>query len=502
MSSLSISEFLRKASRSEPITPPTRVNGFQPGDLPGAYITYQDGYYSVDDSKYGSVGSIHLRPRSTGVNPWSMIGTGVLLENFNYYGGYKTDIAITSGASGNFVLVGQFSGARVIRDYYGNRTFDYWQNVDIHLEFVVAGTGGGGSQILVSTPYGVYQRPTTGSLDIGDITVQGGTKKSVQWSGAALPMRATSTGWTVYITSTTALGSYAIESVTATAGGVDYPVPSYAPIEIIAGSSTPVTPEPEPEPEPVPVPVIVDVWGVKKSTVETVSLGDADGNVQWTSSTTTEATGESRTEAEILPGSTITDALPVPKVFRPIETKQIKRSVEVADQSSVDLYGRREKRVRFSGVDSWGALQQFGEYSLVDAARCVEGILTIPGNPLIRAGDTANYNGHEWTVERATHSFADWTTLLTVRRIPTAQEIGGMFVRGSDSVEKTIVRIIKDAAGRVDNAVEGIITARIDSQRYMVRVVGREEEIEVLADYAIFGDLLVGSSVLIGRGTK
>jgi len=76
-----------------------------------------------------------------------------------------------------------------------------------------------------------------------------------------------------------------------------------------------------------------------------------------------------------------------------------------------------------------------------------------------------------------------------------------MFVRGSDSVEKTIVRIIRDAAGRVDNAVEGIITARIDSQRYLVRVMGREEEIEVLADYAIFGDLLVGSSVLIGRGT-
>jgi len=54
----------------------------------------------------------------------------------------------------------------------------------------------------------------------------------------------------------------------------------------------------------------------------------------------------------------------------------------------------------------------------------------------------------------------------------------------------------------VDNAVEGIITARIDSQRYLVRVMGREEEIEVMADYAIFGDLLVGSSVLIGRGTK
>ena len=49
--------------------------------------------------------------------------------------------------------------------------------------------------------------------------------------------------------------------------------------------------------------------------------------------------------------------------------------------------------------------------------------------------------------------------------------------------------------------MEGVVTQQIDSQRYLVRIVGQEEELEVMADRALFGDLLVGSSVLIGRGT-
>lgn len=502
MSSLSITDFLYKASKSIPIIPPARVSGFQPGDLPGSYITYKDGYYKVDDPQYGAVGSVHLRPRSVGTNPWSIVGSGVLLENFNYYNSYKTDIAITSGAAGTYTLVGQFAGARVIRDYYGNRTFDYWQNIDIHMEFVVNGETPGSGNIWVTAPFGVFQRPSSGSIDIGDIVVSGAKAKSIQWAGKAISTRVTSTGWTLFITASSTLGTYTIVSVTATLNGVDHKVPVQNAIEIMKGSSIPDPDDPADPVDPVPVPVIVDVWGVKKSVVDTVSLGDADGIVQWTSTTHTEATGESSTEGEILPKASITDLLPTPKTFRPIEAKQIKRSVEIVDQASVDQFGRRERRVAFSGVDSWGALQQFGEGALIDAARCVEGILEIPGNPLIRAGDNVHYANSDWIVENATHTLDTWITRLTLRRIPTSQEIGGMFIRATNSVEKTIVRIVRNASDRVNNAIEGVITARIDSQRYKVRVLGQDEEIEVIADPAIFNNLLVGTSVLVGRRTK
>lgn len=500
--SLSISDFIRKSERGEPITPPTRVNGFQPGDLPGSFKTYEGGYYAVDDSKYGAIGSIHLRPKTLGASPWSTIGSGVFLENYQALNRYKVDIVISSGASGHCVLRGEFVGERVVRDHKGNRTFGETVYVDVSMEFLVGGVSGSGEPtIYVTAPYGVYQRPVSGSFDIGPIAITGGTGKSVKWTGAALPLKKTGVGWMVYCTSTTPLGRYWIESVTVTAGGKDYVVAQSSVIELIKGTSIPEPPLPPPEPEPVPVPVIVDVWGAKKSTTETVALGDEDGVVQWASTTTVEADGESRTEAEILPGRALTGYLPVPKTFRPIRNHQIKRSVEMADEASVGKFGRREKRIKFTGVDSWGALQQFGEYSLREAARCVEGTIVVSGNPFIRSGDTVSYDGHEWLVERATHNLGDWTTTLTARRILTGFEVGGIFVRASESVEKTIVRIIKDATGRVNNAVEGVIVRRIDSQRYLVRVVGREEEIEVVADYSIFGDLLVGSSVLIGRGT-
>lgn len=77
-----------------------------------------------------------------------------------------------------------------------------------------------------------------------------------------------------------------------------------------------------------------------------------------------------------------------------------------------------------------------------------------------------------------------------------------MFIRATNSVEKTIVRIVRNASDRVNNAIEGVITARIDSQRYKVRMLGQDEEIEVIADPAIFNNLLVGTSVLVGRRTK
>lgn len=512
--SLSISDFIKKATKNEPITPPTRVNSFEPGNFPGKYRTYEGGYYAVDDPKYGGVGTIHLRPKSLGANPWSVIGSGVFLENFKGTNRYKIDLVISSAANGYCVLRGEFIGEEVIREQ-GRLAFGPAFNVDLSLEFLVGSsstppgptpgpgpTPSPGNEISVSVPEGSYQRPSSGTRDIAPITVSGGTGKAVNWSGTSLPLKKSGAGWMVQCSSTTPLGQYRIASVTVTAGGKDYVVSTPATIDIVSCSSTPPPAPPPPSPPPpVPVPVIIDVWGAVQSTSDTIVLGDEDGIVQWASITTVDANGESCTEAEILPNKTITGYLPVPKVFRPIQGKQIKRSVEIADAGAIERFGRREKRVRFSGVDSWGALQQYGEHALKDAARCVEGAITIPGNPYVRSGDAILYDGHEWLVERAVHNLEEWTTSLTVRRTLTKKEIGGVFVRASESPEKTIIRIIKDATNRVDNAVEGVVTQQIDSQRYLVRIVGQEEELEVMADRALFGDLLVGSSVLIGRGT-
>ena len=279
----------------------------------------------------------------------------------------------------------------------------------------------------------------------------------------------------------------------------------YAPgeIEITSATGTPEDPyvpptDPYvPEPPAPPSPPMIQT-----STVETTALGDADGNVEWVVVATTEADGTGKIEAEALPRRMISDYLPAPKIFRPIQQKSLKRSMTVEDKTSIEALGEQEKRVRFAGVDSWGALQQYAEAALKDAARCVRGKATIPCNPLLRSGDTVNYSGHEWYVERANHNFSDWTTSITMRRVPSGAEIAGVFFSSPGNAESAIVRVVKDATGRVNNAVEATVLQKLDARTYTVKVQNSDEIVTVKSDHVIFGDLIAGRTILIGRGTK
>jgi len=174
----------------------------------------------------------------------------------------------------------------------------------------------------------------------------------------------------------------------------------------------------------------------------------------------------------------------------------------VEDKASIETLGEQEKRVRFAGVDSWGALQQYAEAALTGAARCVRGMATIPCNPLLRSGDTVNYNGYEWYVERAQHNFSDWTSHLTMRRVPSGAEIAGVFFSSPGNAESAIVRVVKDATGRVNNAVEATVLQKLDARTYTVKVQNSDEIVTVKSDHVIFGDLIAGRTILIGRGTK
>lgn len=533
MSSLSPSSFMTKVRNGEVIIPPVDVKGFEPGHLPG-YTTFESGTYKIDDPKYGAVGSKHLRPRVLGANPWKLsMGTGVLLENYNP-DRYKINIGITTGASGHVVISGEWSCATVIRDNKGNRVFGNWVNLDTRIEFDV---GGGtptppptdpAAPFSVDAPRGEFVRPVYGGnkVKIGYMTMSPTITGATSIVSPANPgIERTKTGtnqWTVYITSGALLGKFKV-GVKAKVNGKDVAILADADcdggcgcsgkcgIEIISAGSLPVDPPKPPDypdiplpppPSPPSEPDPEDEIVLLKSSTETTVLGDADGNVEWSVIATTDENGEGRIEGEALPRRMVTDYLPAPKIFRPVQRRSIKRSFTVEDTASIEALGEQEKRVRFAGVDSWGAIQQYAEAALIDAARCVRGTASIPCNPLLRAGDIVLYREHEWHVEHAQHNLAEWTTNLTMRRVPAGTEIAGVFFSSPGNAETAIVRVVKDATGRVNNAVEGTIVQQVDARTYLVKVRNSDEIVAVRSDHVIFGDLIVGGTILIGRGTK
>jgi len=509
---LTPSKFISKVRAGETIVPPITVRGFGPGDIPGGYRAYEGGSYAIDDDKYGAVGSKHLRPRTLGANPWSIaIGGGVLLENYNPVG-YKTDIVITKSANGHIVLRGEWAQATVIRDNRGNRTFGQWQNVDTRVEFDVSNTSPEPPPVdptkpfTVTAPSGVFARPESGSIFLGQIRAvpfPGGASLVVEPSITTFGAVRLSDRWNLYCGTNTPLGRFrvGIRGQLSTGGSATV----YAPceIEITSATGTPEDPYVPPTDPYVPEPPAPpSPPTIQKSSVETTALGDADGKVEWVVVSTTEADGVGRIEAEALPRRMISDYLPAPKIFRPVQQKSLKRSLTVEDAASIEALGEQEKRVRFAGVDSWGALQQYAESALKDAARCVRGMATIPCNPLLRSGDTVNYSGHEWYVERAQHNFSDWTSHLTMRRVPSGAEIAGVFFSSPGSAESAIVRVVKDATKRVNNAVEATVLQKLDARTYTVKVQNSDEVVTVKSDHVIFGDLIAGRTILIGRGTK
>lgn len=513
---LTPSQFISKARAGEPMIPPITVRGFGPGDIPGGYKAFEGGSYKIDDPKYGAVGTKHLRPRVLGSNPWSIaMGGGVLLENYNPVG-YKTDIVITKSANGHVVIRGEWSQAITILDNRGNKTFGQWTQVDTRIEFDVSNTDpepppvDPAKPFTVTAPSGVFSRPESGTLSIGEMTMAPYINYSTAVVTPSNPgLRTVSAGqeWRLSIWDTANLGKFQV-GVKALVKGSYATIYADGEIEITETQGEPVDPPKPPEPPitpyppPPPPPEEVEELVLQMSTVETTALGDADGNVEWVVVATTEADGVGRIEAEALPRRMISDYLPAPKIFRPVQQKSLKRSMTVEDKASIEALGEQEKRVRFAGIDSWGALQQYAESALKDAARCVRGMATIPCNPLLRSGDTINYSGHEWYVERAQHNFSDWTTHITMRRVPSGSEIAGVFFSSPGNAESAIVRVVKDATRRVNNAVEATVLQKLDARTYTVKVQNSDEIVTVKSDHVIFGDLIAGRTILIGRGTK
>ncbi|NCA74443.1 MAG: hypothetical protein EOM93_06345 [Gammaproteobacteria bacterium] len=514
---LTPSQFISKVRAGEAIVPPVTVKGFGPGDIPGGYKAYESGSYAVNDSKYGAVGTKHLRPRTTGANPWNIaMGGGVLLENYNPVG-YKTDVVITKSANGHVVISGAWSQATTILDSRGNKTFGQWSQVDTRIEFDVSNTDSEDPPVdpakpfTVTAPSGVFARPESGTLALGTMSMS----PYIAYASAVVTpsntgLRVISSGtnnWSVSVKDTANLGKYQV-GVKALVKGSSVTVYADGEIEITATGGTPEDPDDPidypitPDPPTPDVPEEPEELVLQKSSVETTALGDSDGNVEWVVVATTEADGTGSIEAEALPRRMISDYLPAPKIFRPVQRKSLKRSMTVEDAQSVNELGIQEKRVQFAGVDSWGALQQYAESALTDAARCVRGMATIPCNPLLRSGDTVNYDDSEWYVERAQHNFSDWTSHLTMRRVPTGAEISGVFFSSPGSAESAIVRVVKDATGRVNNAVEATVLQKLDARTYTVKVQNSDEIVTVKSDHVIFGDLIAGRTILIGRGTK
>lgn len=516
MSTLTPSQFMSKVRAGEVIVPPVTVRGFGPGDIPGGYRAYEGGSYAINDPKYGAVGTKHLRPRTVGANPWSIpIGGGVLLENYNPVG-YKTDIVITKSANGHIAIRGEWSQAITILDNRGNKTFGQWTQVDTRIEFDVSNTDPEDPPVdpakpfTVTAPSGIFARPESGSLSIGEMTMAPWINYAsavVTPSNTGLLHGSAGKKWSVSIKDTAKLGKFKI-GVKALVKGSYVTIYADGEIEITQTGGTPEDPDDPidypitPDPPTPEVPEEPEELVLQMSTVETTALGDEDGNVEWVVVSTTEADGTGKIEAEALPRRMISDYLPAPKIFRPVQQKSLKRSMTVEDTQSIEELGEQEKRVRFAGVDSWGALQQYAESALRDAARCVRGTATIPCNPLMRSGDTVNYNGAEWYVERAQHNFSDWTTHLTMRRVPAGAEIAGVFFTSPGSEESAIVRVVKDATGRVNNAVEATVLQKLDARTYTVKVQNSDEILTVKSDHVLFGDLIAGRTILIGRGTK
>jgi len=515
MSTMTPSAFISKIRAGEAIVPPVTVKAFGPGDIPGGYKAFDGGTYTINDPKYGPVGTKHLRPRVTGSNPWSIaIGGGVLLENYNPVG-YKTDIVITKSASGHVVVRGEWSMATTILDKRGNKTFGQWSNFDGRIEFdVSAGTPeptptNPATPFAVTGPSGIFPRPERSAI-IGvlrqSIPYQNTTVVfSPSNPGCGIAGRSDG-GRDISIGPSTRLGKFRI-GIQGLASGQYVTVYAAGEMEITATEGAPEDPVVPPDYPYVPDPVLPEVPSVpslvlQKSTVETTALGDEDGNVEWVVVATTEADGTGSVEAEALPRRMISDYLPAPKIFRPVQRRSLKRSLTVEDAQSVEELGEREKRVRFAGIDSWGALQQYAESVLKDAARCVRGMATISCNPMMRSGDTVNYNGHEWYVERAQHNFSDWTTHVTMRRVPLGAEIAGVFFSSPGNAESAIVRVVKDATKRVNNAVEATVLQKLDARTYTVKIQNSDEIVTVKSDHVLFGDLIAGRTILIGRGTK
>lgn len=514
---LTPSQFISKARAGEALVPPVTVRGFGPGDIPGGHKAFEGGTYAINDPKYGNVGTKHLRPRTSGVNPWSItMGGGVLLENYNPVG-YKTDIVITRSANGHVVIRGEWMMATVILDSRGNKTFGQWSGYDTRIEFDVSTTTpepppvDPAKPFTVTAPSGVFARPESGSLSIGNV------KSSVKQQSAMFVVSPSNPGfgvassgfdtWRLSIGPSTKLGKYKVGAKLLFSGQY---VTVYADgeIEITQTGGTPEDPDDPidypitPDPPTPEVPEEPEELVLQMSTVETTALGDTDGNVEWVVVSTTEADGTGSVEAEALPRRMISDYLPAPKIFRPVQRRSLKRSMTVEDAQSVEELGAQEKRVRFAGVDSWGALQQYAESALRDAARCVRGMATIPCNPMMRSGDIVNYNSHEWHVERAQHNFSDWTTHVTMRRVPSGAEIAGVFFSSPGNAESAIVRVVKDATGRVNNAVEATVLQKLDARTYTVKIQNSDEIVTVKSDHVLFGDLIAGRTILIGRGTK
>jgi hypothetical protein len=202
------------------------------------------------------------------------------------------------------------------------------------------------------------------------------------------------------------------------------------------------------------------------------------------------------------------DVLQKPKEYYTIRDTTDKRTLIFKDQDSIDRLDLRERSVRWPEDDEgvpirdMAIINAYGAAMLRHYASCVEGRLKVGLNTEIRAHDQVTWDGWTWDVESASHDIDNWQTDISMRRVPAGYEIVEADRVAADTPEDAIVRVLRDATGRVDNAVEMTITERIGRSRYKARDSRTGEIRAITCDYVIHGTLPVGASVLVGRASR
>jgi len=389
----------------------------------------------------------------------------------------------------------------------------------------------------VNYPKGSVERPQSGSVKIGTVTVtvslRTGETLPLGMGTQITPLRASGsiyfqnqkiTGNTatadMYLSSSTALGNHGfrVYFVTKVDGKTFRVTEDFEDvIEVLAvPTDPPVTPDPpdpddpdpyvpdpfDPDIPPYEPPVLEYHWELRQETQITTALAEPDGSVLWATTETTRYNGEKDLSTETLPKKRIDDYLPQPTQVLPIRRVQADLTVIVEDDAAIEALGPIEKSKRVQNIASEGALTAMAYYYGEQCSRCAIRDVETPLMPLVARGDVLEMDGEEWYVETASHDLASKKSTLRLSKTPSLAEIAEVLESPPQKIERAIVALAKAEAGKVDNATRAKIVAKIDYRTYDALPIGGNTPIRVNLDRAVHGDLQIGTVVLIGQPTR
>jgi hypothetical protein len=387
----------------------------------------------------------------------------------------------------------------------------------------------------VNYPGGSIERPKSGSVKIGTVTVtvtlREGETLPVGMGSGITPLRSSGTIYfqnqkisgnkltaDMYVSSTASLGSHGFRVYFATrVDGKTFRVTEDFSdvIEVLAVPATPDDPEEPEEPDPDPIdpdgpdippyepPVLEYEWEFRQETQTTTALAEPDGSVLWATTEVIRYDGEKDLTTETLPKKRIDDYLPQPTQVLPLERVTVDSSVVMEDETAIAELGPIEKSKQVYNLSSEGALTAMAYYYGEQCSRCAIRDVKTPLMPLVVRGDLLIMDdGEEWVVETASHDLAEKKSTLRLSKTPKLADIAEVLKMPSQKIERAIVALAKAEAGKVDNAIRAKIIAKIDYRTYDALPIGSDTPIRVNLDRVVHGDLQIGTIVLIGKPTR